>query len=133
MIGRGTRLCPNLFGEGKDKKEFYIFDHYGNFKYFEEEYEEPIDVKSISLLQAMFLARLDFAKAALTHSNIDGFEISTNLLMADINDLPNDSITVKKNLRVVHQLQQTQLVKEFSAATQHILLDQIAPLMDARV
>ncbi|MFG0748272.1 type I restriction endonuclease subunit R [Acinetobacter ursingii] len=133
MIGRGTRLCPNLFGEGKDKKEFYIFDHYGNFKYFEEEYEEPIDVKSISLLQAMFLARLDFAKAAFTHSNFDGFEISTNLLMADINDLPNDSITVKKNLRVVHQLQQTQLVKEFSAATQHILLDQIAPLMDARV
>jgi type I restriction enzyme R subunit len=45
MIGRGTRLCENLFGEGKDKKEFYIFDHYGNFKYFEEEYEEPIDVK----------------------------------------------------------------------------------------
>lgn len=133
MIGRGTRLCPNLFGEGKDKKEFYIFDHYGNFKYFEEEYEEPIDVKSISLLQAMFLARLDFAKAALTHSNIDGFEISTNLLMADINDLPNDSVTVKKHLRIVHQLQQTQLVKEFNATTQHILLEKIAPLMNARV
>lgn len=26
MIGRGTRLCPNLFGDGRDKEEFYIFD-----------------------------------------------------------------------------------------------------------
>ena len=133
MIGRGTRLCENLFGPGKDKKEFLIFDHYGNFKYFEEEYEEPEDVKSVSLLQSTFLAKLDFAKAALIHSDIDGFEIATNLLAADINDLPNDSVTVKKLLRIVHQLQQTQLIKEFSASTQHILLDKIAPLMDARV
>ena len=27
MIGRGTRLCKNLFGTGLDKKEFYIFDY----------------------------------------------------------------------------------------------------------
>lgn len=26
MIGRGTRLCKDLFGPGQDKKEFYIFD-----------------------------------------------------------------------------------------------------------
>lgn len=37
MIGRGTRLCENLFGPGKDKEEFLIFDHYGNFRYFDEE------------------------------------------------------------------------------------------------
>lgn len=84
-------------------------------------------------MQSTFLAKLDFAKAALIHSDIDGFEIATNLLAADINDLPNDSVTVKKLLRIVHQLQQTQLIKEFSASTQHILLDKIAPLMDARV
>ena len=34
MIGRGTRLCPNIFGEGKDKELFYIFDWCGNFDYF---------------------------------------------------------------------------------------------------
>ena len=26
MIGRGTRLCPDLFGPGQDKEFFYIFD-----------------------------------------------------------------------------------------------------------
>lgn len=33
MIGRGTRLCPGLL-DGKDKKEFYIFDFCGNFEFF---------------------------------------------------------------------------------------------------
>lgn len=36
MIGRGTRLSPNLFGEGKHKKNFYIFDHCQNFEYFNQ-------------------------------------------------------------------------------------------------
>ena len=36
MIGRGTRLCPNLFGPNQDKKEFMIFDYCQNFEFFEE-------------------------------------------------------------------------------------------------
>ncbi len=34
MVGRGTRLCKNLIGEGSDKKEFLIFDFCENLKYF---------------------------------------------------------------------------------------------------
>src|SRR5436309_7610860 len=34
MIGRGTRLCRDLFGPGQHKKYFRIFDHWGNFEYF---------------------------------------------------------------------------------------------------
>lgn len=33
MIGRGTRLCPNLI-DGKDKSKFYIFDFCSNFEFF---------------------------------------------------------------------------------------------------
>ena len=36
MIGRGTRLCKDLFGIGQDKKEFYIFDYCKNFEFFSE-------------------------------------------------------------------------------------------------
>ncbi|MBQ1867783.1 DEAD/DEAH box helicase family protein [Selenomonas sp.] len=35
MIGRGTRLCPDLYGPGQDKDGFRIFDYGGNFEYFE--------------------------------------------------------------------------------------------------
>jgi type I restriction enzyme R subunit len=34
MIGRGTRLRPNLFGPDDDKKEFLVFDVCGNLDYF---------------------------------------------------------------------------------------------------
>ena len=34
MIGRGTRLCKDLLGEGIDKERFLIFDFCGNFDYF---------------------------------------------------------------------------------------------------
>lgn len=34
MIGRGTRLCKDLLGEGMDKERFLIFDFCNNFEYF---------------------------------------------------------------------------------------------------
>ena len=34
MVGRGTRLSPDLFGPGMDKKGFLAFDYYDNFRYF---------------------------------------------------------------------------------------------------
>lgn len=36
MIGRGSRLSPDLFGPGEDKKEFLIFDLCQNFEFFDE-------------------------------------------------------------------------------------------------
>ena len=36
MIGRGTRLCKNLFGPDQDKEHFRIFDFCFNFDYFRE-------------------------------------------------------------------------------------------------
>lgn len=133
MIGRGTRLRPNLFGPGKHKTEFFIFDHYGNFEFFEQEYREPEDTGSKSLLQTTFEARLELAQAALMQNNAPAFDAALELLRADINDLPDTSIAVKGKLREVHQLQQTDLLQKLDAATQHLLANTIAPLMSARV
>ncbi len=133
MIGRGTRLRPNLFGPGKHKTEFLIFDHYGNFDFFEEEYQEPEDTGGKSLLQTTFEVRLELAQAALKQCHAQAFDAAVELLRADINDLPDTSIAVKRELRVVHQLQQTDLLKALDAKTQHLLVNTIAPLMSARV
>jgi type I restriction enzyme R subunit len=133
MIGRGTRLRPNLFGPGKNKTEFLIFDHYGNFDFFEQEYQEPDDTGSKSLLQTTFEARLELAQVALKQNQADAFDVAIELLRADINDLPDDSIAVRRQLRIVHELQQTELLKTLNAKTQHQLVEIIAPLMAARV
>lgn len=133
MIGRGTRLRKNLFGPGKDKTEFLIFDHYGNFEFFEEEYQEPEDAGSKSLLQATFEARLTLVQAALKSNNAPAFDAVVKLIRADINDLPDASIAVKRELRLVHELQQTDLLQKMDAKTLHKLSAKIAPLMSNRV
>ncbi|WP_457370402.1 DEAD/DEAH box helicase family protein [Pseudomonas sp. TE36184] len=133
MIGRGTRLRPNLFGTGKHKSEFLIFDHYGNFDFFEQDYQEPDDTGGKSLLQTTFEARLELVQAALRQNHAEAFDAAIELLRADINDLPENSVAVKRELRVVHQLQQTNLLQQFDAKTQHLLSNTIAPLMSARV
>jgi type I restriction enzyme R subunit len=133
MIGRGTRLCENLLGPNKHKSEFYIFDHYGNFEFFEQEYVEPDDVGSKSLLQTTFEARVALAKSALERNHASAFDTAIGQLKADINDLPDESIAVKRNLRLVHELQQTDLLDKLSARTQHELESTIAPLMSARI
>ena len=62
MIGRGTRLCPDLFGEGKDKECFYIFDWCGNFDYFSKKPDGIDASNSKSLTERLFSLRLDIAK-----------------------------------------------------------------------
>lgn len=62
MIGRGTRLCPKVFGDA-DKKEFYIFDWCNNFEYFSVNSDgaNPVAVKSLT--ERLFALRLDIAAA----------------------------------------------------------------------
>lgn len=62
MIGRGTRLCKDLFGPGEDKKEFYIFDWCGNFDFFSKQGDDIHPSDSKSLTDRLFCLRLDIAK-----------------------------------------------------------------------
>jgi type I restriction enzyme R subunit len=133
MIGRGTRLSENLFGPGKHKQEFLIFDHYSNFAYFEEKYKEAEGAGSKSLLQTLFEARLELVESAIKANQADAFDVAVELIRTDINDLPDDSIPVKRELRSVHELHQTELLKEMSPGTRHTLSSKIAPLMGSRV
>ncbi len=61
MIGRGTRLCPGLFGPGMDKKYFLIFDFCENFEFFDEFPEGVVPSVSKSISQQYFEARLEIA------------------------------------------------------------------------
>jgi type I restriction enzyme R subunit len=62
MIGRGSRLRKNLFGQGLDKKHFLIFDLCGNFDFFEENPEEIRSNSQISLTALVFNTKLHLAQ-----------------------------------------------------------------------
>ncbi len=36
MMGRGTRLCPDLFGPGLHKEHFLVFDFCQSFEFFNQ-------------------------------------------------------------------------------------------------
>lgn len=59
MIGRGTRLCPDLFGPGQDKTEFAIFDYCENFEFFNENPALRESAPPEPLHKRLFLQRLE--------------------------------------------------------------------------
>ncbi len=59
MIGRGTRLCPDVYGPGKDKSGFLIFDYCGNFEFFGLHPEEQKGNEQITLTQRVFNINLE--------------------------------------------------------------------------
>jgi type I restriction enzyme, R subunit len=59
MMGRGTRLCPDLFGPGQDKKYFRVFDFCQNLEFFGANPEIKEAGAAKSLTERLFAARLD--------------------------------------------------------------------------
>lgn len=129
MIGRGTRLCSDLFGPGQDKTGFRIFDHWGNFDYFEFHYQAVEPTVSVSLMQQVFQARIDLADTALQASETDVFDQVAALLMADINALPEASIAVKEQWRAKRTLAKPEVLHAWDPATVATLRADITPLM----
>ena len=58
MVGRGTRLCPDLFGPGQHKQCFYIFDFCQNLEYFSQNPETTEGAVGESLGKRLFKTRL---------------------------------------------------------------------------
>jgi type I restriction enzyme, R subunit len=59
MVGRGTRLCPDLFGQGEDKEFFYIFDYCGNLEFFDQDLPTTEGASGEALGTRLFKARLE--------------------------------------------------------------------------
>ena len=68
MIGRGTRLCKDLFAQGVDKDKFKIFDVMGNFEYFSANKNGVENSQVLSLTQRIFNIKINIIKQ-LQHSD----------------------------------------------------------------
>ena len=132
MVGRGTRLCKNLLGHGKDKSKFLIFDHWANFEYFELEHDEEEQHQSKSLSQKLFEARVQFASAALARAEMTLFDRMITLIKEDIDALDDHCIAVKDNWKIKHEFGALKMLQQFAPTTKAMLLEKIAPLMQWR-
>lgn len=106
MIGRGTRLCQNLLGEGLNKKEFYIFDFGMNFTYFGLNSEGLPSTKTTSLKERLFLKRVGLIRV------LEDGEFKNELVKTikyQIDELDLSDYRLKKNRFIIEELQSKDL------------------------
>jgi type I restriction enzyme R subunit len=129
MIGRGTRLCADLFGSGKNKTVFRVFDHWGNFEYFETRYKEAEVKRTKGLMEQLFQARIALAETALQNGQLDVLKEAAALIESDVRRLPDESVRVRDKWREVRMARDSQVLAQFAPATAALLKNDIAILM----
>lgn len=133
MIGRGTRLRKDLFGPGRDKAEFLIFDHWSNFWFFDEEYKETQPSPQKSLLQHLFETRVQLAQSSLEQMDQVTFDAAAALIMGDVRAVRDtNSIDARDRWRELELLADGDRISHFAAATKADLLSIAAPLQHLR-
>lgn len=107
MIGRGTRLCPGIFADGSDKKEFYIFDWCENFEFFNENRNGYEPQPTLSLSERLFGLMLDIA-VILQHQKYQQDEFAQLLcrnlkekLQKQVKELNERHVSVMRHLDIV--------------------------------
>ncbi len=129
MVGRGTRLCKNLFGPGKHKTHFQVFDHWGVVEYHGMKQREITVSQSKPLMQRLFEARLALAKQSLSKGEVDLFDTLAQWLCTAINSLDDNSIAVKEKWKVKRQMSELEVIRQFAPTSVTLLETEIAPLM----
>lgn len=59
MLGRGTRLCKDLFGPEQDKTDFFVFDFCENLEFFSEDPKVTEGATTESLSTRLFKSRVE--------------------------------------------------------------------------
>ncbi|MCG9642109.1 DEAD/DEAH box helicase family protein [Vibrio sp. Isolate34] len=129
MVGRGTRLCENLYGPGADKKHFLIFDHWGNFEHFKMNPDEDEGTQSKSLAQKVFEAKLVLAVEALKKAEMEIFADIIPQVKEDIDSLNDQTIAVREKWKLKAQLSEEKRLMQMAPDTKALLFDEMAPLM----
>jgi type I restriction enzyme R subunit len=99
MIGRGTRLRPDLFGPGQSKEYFNIFDYCSNFEFFSQPINEVSAGIPPSLSEQVFITRLRLALALPDDQEAEMQEYRTVLLKtlhAQVQGLDDNSFLVRR-------------------------------------
>lgn len=132
MIGRGTRLCKDLFAINEDKKEFVIFDFCENFEFFNAQ-PKGIEVNSgKSLSQRLFELRLRLSFALLAQDELELKEYGQAIikqLIKQTQALNGESFIVRQHWEVVEKYRDPNAWNALSDLDIKELHDHIAPLM----
>lgn len=134
MIGRGTRLCPDLFGIGQDKTHFLIFDYCGNFEFFQENPKGMEAKIGKSLTEKLFNVKVDLIR------ELQGMEFQTedykehrdqlvHELTRDVLALDHENFRVRQQLRYVEKYKNKDNWASLTVLDTNEIKEQISPLI----
>lgn len=147
MVGRGTRLCQDLFGPGEDKQSFYIFDFCQNLEFFSQNPDVSDGSSAEPLGTRLFKARLQFIaeldrKLATGQTTGDkspetyGGHLTeeqlrvevANLLHANVTAMKVDNFVVRPHRKYVDKFAQAAAWKHLRPEDFHELATEVAGL-----
>ena len=137
MVGRGTRLCPDLFAPGENKKFFYIFDYCQNLEYFSQDPATAEGNLAESLSKRLFKARLELVgeldRATETRISQTSPEIELRhdvviLLRGEVAAMNLDNFVVRPQRRLVEKYAKPEAWNELKAESFSELARDVAGL-----
>jgi type I restriction enzyme R subunit len=140
MIGRGTRLCPDLFGIGEHKEYFYVFDFCQNFEFFNQNPDLSEGSSGASLSERLFAARVELVGELDRHGHPDGDEPAAVLrrdvvaqLRAEVDGMNVENFIVRPKRRVVEKYRADGVWSKLGLDERTELIEHIAGLPSAVV
>ncbi|MGE7635592.1 DEAD/DEAH box helicase family protein [Bacillus paramycoides] len=134
MIGRGTRLCPDLFGVGQDKKYFLIFDYLRNFEFFRENQKGIEGTVSVGLTERIFNMKVDIIKElqALDYQEEPYIGHRNGLIddvYREIKRLNDENFQVRMHLQFVHKYKNRSNWQALNVTNINEIKEHISPLI----
>lgn len=134
MKGRGTRLCKNLLGPGKDKELFYIFDFCNNFDFFDENPKGVVSLRQRSLTERIFIQKVSLVMLLQTNAISDydhqfHSELKKELCNQIYNDLGFERISVRKHSKDIEPFLEEKYWNHIEESDLKVLKDTIGPLL----
>lgn len=137
MIGRGTRLCPDLFGPDMHKEDFLVFDFCQNFEFFNQNPNPSEGALGPSITEKLFVARVDLmdeiCKGQETAEN-DLEELRDSLerrLYDEVVGMNLDNFIVRPKRRYVEKFQKRDAWEDLDIEARLELTEHIAGLPSA--
>lgn len=129
MLGRGTRLCPDLFAPGEDKGFFYVFDYCQNLEFFNQNPNATDGSLAPSLSARLFTSRLDLL-ATLDAAKIHPEERQSivDLLRVEVAAMNVNNFVVRPHRRLIERFKTPDAWKSLDANDLSELAHQVAGL-----
>ncbi len=132
MIGRGTRLCPDLFGPDEDKQDFRVLDFCFNFDFFRENPKgiEATDVVPIGT--RLFRSRVQLLAHVQATPDMDPDMVLTASLTTELHTevaaMNRENFIVRMHLEAVNRFRERSEWEQLSDADQERLQLEVAGL-----